>query len=148
MEVNTILLVEDNPTDVRLTQRAFRKVGIVNPVNVVTDGDQAVAYLAGQPPFSDREQFPLPILILLDLKLPRRSGAEVLAWLRQQPGLRRLPVVALTASKEYCDVNQLYDLGVNAYMLKPVAFDDLVRIVETLNVHWIVLNEKPQADIA
>jgi DNA-binding response OmpR family regulator len=84
------------------------------------------------------------VLVLLDLKLPRKSGAEVLAWVRQQPELKRLPIVILTSSKEYVDVNNVYDLGGNAYMVKPIAFDNLVDIVKTLNRHWIIFNEKPE----
>lgn len=144
---DTILLIEDNPKDVLLMQRAVRKAGIVNPLQVVNDGDTAVLYLSGQAPYNDRNSYPLPVLILLDLKLPRRSGAEVLMWLRQQPGIKRLPVVVLTASQEYIDINNVYDLGVNAYIVKPVAFNDLVEIVKTLNLHWIIFNEKPQITI-
>lgn len=144
MEPTPILLVEDNPKDVVLIQRAFRKTQISAPLHTVSDGEKAIAYLSGEAPYHDRAEYPIPVLILLDLKLPRRSGAEVLAWLRQQPGLRRIPVVMLTASREYVDVNQSYDLGANAYMVKPVSFDHLVRILDTLNVHWLTLNEKPQ----
>jgi CheY-like chemotaxis protein len=140
----TILLVEDNRGDVLLVQRAFRKAGITNTLQVVNDGDAAVLYLSGQEPFHERNHYPLPVLVLLDLKLPRRSGAEVLMWIRQQPILKRLPVVALTASREYADVNQLYDLGVNAFITKPVAFNDLVEIMKVVNLHWIIWAEKPQ----
>ncbi len=141
---DTILLVEDNSQDVILMQRAFRKAAITKPFQVVNDGEAAVLYLSGQGPYTDRSQYPLPVLVLLDLKLPRKSGAEVLLWLRQQPELKRLPVVVLTSSKEYADVNRVYDLGANAYMVKPVAFDGLVEIVKTLNMHWMMFNEKPQ----
>jgi DNA-binding response OmpR family regulator len=110
----------------------------------VEDGEAAVFYLSGEEPYGDRDRYPLPVLILLDLKLPRKSGAEVLEWLREQPELKRLPVVVLTSSKEYADINHVYDLGANAYMVKPVAFDNLVEIVKTLNMHWLILNEKPQ----
>jgi CheY-like chemotaxis protein len=144
LEDDVILLVEDNPRDVLLIQRAFRKANITNPVQVVGDGDAAVLYLSGQEPYADRDRYPLPVLILLDLKLPRKSGVEVLAWLQQQPILKRLPVVVLTSSKEYADINDVYDLGGNAYMVKPVAFDNLVEIANTLNRHWIIFNEKPQ----
>lgn len=140
---HTILLVEDNHKDVMLVQRALRKANVTTTLKVVTDGDAAVAYLSGQGDYGDRTQYPLPVLILLDLKLPRRSGDEVLAWLRQQPGLKRIPVVVLTTSREYADVNQIYDLGVNAYLVKPVSFDALVEIVQTLNLHWVIFNEKP-----
>ncbi|KAB8330397.1 response regulator [Scytonema tolypothrichoides VB-61278] len=147
-EEDTILLIEDNPKDVLLMQRALRKANIANPLQVVNDGDAAVLYLSGVEPYNDRCRYPLPVLILLDLKLPRRSGAEVLMWLRQQGELKRLPVVVLTASKEYADINHIYDLGVNAYIVKPVAFNNLVEIVKTLNLHWIIFNEKPQIGTA
>lgn len=142
----TILLIEDNPGDILLIQRAFRKAGIANQLQVVNDGDAAVLYLSGQEPYSDRSDYPLPILILLDLKLPRRSGSEVLMWLRQQPILKRLPVVVLTTSREYADINQVYDLGANAYIAKPVAFNELLEIVNIINRHWIIYNEKPQIE--
>ncbi len=147
MEHDTILLVEDNPKDVLLIQRAFRKANVTIPLQVVEDGEVAVRYLSGEEPYSDRDRYPLPMLILLDLKLPRKSGTEVLEWLRQQPKLKRLPVVVLTSSREYVDINQVYDLGANAYIVKPVAFDNLVEIVKTLNLHWIIYNEKPQVEI-
>lgn len=143
-QLDTILLVEDNHQDVLLMQRAFRKANIVNPLQVVEDGEQAVLYLSGQKPYTNRNQHPLPVLILLDLKLPRKSGSEVLAWLQQQPELKRLPVVVLTSSREYADINRVYDLGTNAYMVKPVSFDALVELVKMLNTHWIVFNEKPK----
>jgi CheY-like chemotaxis protein len=146
MEHEIILLVEDNPTDVLLIQRAFRKANLSVPLQVVGDGEVAVQYLSGQEPYGDRRSYPLPVLILLDLKLPRKSGTEVLAWLQEQPVLKRLPVVVLTSSKEYADINNVYDLGANAYMVKPVAFDNLVDIVKTLNMHWLIFNEKPQVE--
>lgn len=141
---DTILLVEDNPKDVFLVQRALRKAKITTSVQVVNDGDAAVQYLSGEVPYGDRTAYPLPVVVLLDLKLPRRSGAEVLTWIRQQPQLRRLPVVALTSSREYADINHVYDLGANAYIVKPPDFDQLVDILKTLNLHWIDYNEKPQ----
>jgi CheY-like chemotaxis protein len=143
-EHSSVLLVEDSTQDVILVQRAFRKANITVPMQVVNDGDTAVQYLQGEAEYHDRDQYPLPMLILLDLKLPRRSGAEVLAWLRQQPVLKRIPVVVLTASREYADINGTYDLGVNAYIVKPVQFDALVQIIQTLNLHWLILNEKPE----
>lgn len=140
----TILLVEDNPKDVFLVQRAFRKAEIATPLQVVSDGDAAIRYLSGDAPYSDRCVHPLPVFVLLDLKLPRRSGAEVLSWIRQQSYLRRLPVVILTSSREYAEVNRIYDLGGNAYIVKPPDFNQLVDILKTLNLHWITYNEKPQ----
>lgn len=138
-----ILLVEDNADDVLLVKRAFRKAQIANPIHVASDGDAAVAYLAGQGSFADRAKYPMPILILLDLKLPRRSGAEVLAWLREQPIVKRIPVVILTSSREKRDVEQLYDLGANSYLVKPVEFDDLLAMMRTLNMYWLMTNQSP-----
>lgn len=145
---NIILLVEDNLKDVFLIQRAFRKAEILSPIKVVNDGDAAVDYLSGESLYSDRTVYPLPALVLLDLKLPRRSGSEVLSWIRQHPGLKRLPVVVLTSSREYADVNHVYDLGANAYIVKPPDFEQLVEILKTLNLHWITYNEKPQLGTA
>jgi CheY-like chemotaxis protein len=100
-------------------------------------------YLSGSNSFSERERFPLPSLILLDLKLPRKSGIEVLEWVRSRPGLRRIPVVMLTSSKQTVDINRAYELGVNAYLVKPVNFDGLVDMVKTLDSFWLRLNERP-----
>ena len=139
----SVLLVEDNPDDVALFQRAFRKANIANPLRVVTDGEEAVAYLAGRGEYAERARHPLPVLVLLDLKLPKRSGYEVLAWLRRQEGLRRLPVAVLTSSRQAADVNRAYDLGANAYLQKPVGFEALHELLRTLNLFWLILNEKP-----
>ena len=139
----SVLLVEDDPDDVALIQRAFRKANIANPLRVVTDGEEAVAYLAGRGEYAERARHPLPVLVLLDLKLPKRSGYEVLAWLRRQEGLRRLPVAVLTSSRQAADVNRAYDLGANAYLQKPVGFEALHELLRTLNLFWLILNEKP-----
>jgi len=142
-DMHTILIVEDNATDVMLIRRAFAKLNIGNPVQVVGDGDRAVDYLSGRDAYGDRAQFPLPAFVLLDLKLPRRSGLEVLAWLRAQDGLRRLPVVMLTSSRQSQDVNSAYELGANSYLVKPVEFDDLQELLGTINTYWVRYNEKP-----
>ncbi|HSL47702.1 MAG TPA: response regulator [Candidatus Deferrimicrobiaceae bacterium] len=138
-----ILLVEDSPDDALLIQRAFRKANLANPVQLVRDGEEAVAYLSGAPPYEDRTRFPLPVFMLLDLKLPRRSGLEVLAWVRQESVVKRLPVVVLTSSRESVDVNRAYDLGVNSYLTKPVGFEALLEMVKNVNLYWLVLNEHP-----
>ncbi len=139
-----ILLVEDSPDDALLIQRAFRKANLANPVQLAQDGEEAVAYLSGAPPFEDRARFPLPVFMLLDLKLPRRSGLEVLEWLRQRPDVKRLPVVVLTSSRETVDVNRAYDLGVNSYLTKPVGFEALLEMVKNVNLYWLVMNEPPE----
>ncbi|MDH4212119.1 MAG: response regulator [candidate division WOR-3 bacterium] len=138
---HTILLVEDDHNDVLLIKRAFQKVKIANPIIVLNDGEQAISYLAGREPYIER---PLPVLILLDLKLPRKSGHEVLEWLRQQQTLKRLPVVVLTASSESSDINRAYDLGANSYLVKPVTFDALVEMVKTLNNYWMIFNKRAE----
>lgn len=144
IERYTILLVEDDPNDITLIKRAFGKASIVNPIQVVEDGEEAIAYLAGKGDYSNRAKYPLPLLMLLDLKLPRKSGHEVLQWLRSQPGLRRLTVVVLTASQQINDINKAYDLGANSYLVKPVTFDGLLDMVKTMNFYWLILNEKPE----
>jgi CheY-like chemotaxis protein len=143
---STILIVEDNPTDVMLIRRGFDKARLANPVQIAGDGDAAVDYLFGAGPYADRQQFPLPILILLDLKLPKRSGLEVLEWLRMQETLKRIPVVVLTSSGQDRDVNAAYDIGVNSYLVKPVEFDGLLHMLKAVNMYWLMLNERPRFD--
>lgn len=139
----SILIVEDNSTDVMLIRRAFAKANVGNPLQVVRDGDTAVEYLSGDGEFADRAAFPLPAVMLLDLKLPRRSGLEVLQWVRAQKSLRRLPVVVLTSSNQTQDVNRAYDLGANSYLVKPVEFDDLKQMIGKIHIYWVALNVKP-----
>jgi CheY-like chemotaxis protein len=138
-----ILLVEDNPDDVRLLQRALRKARLVNPVEVAEDGEQAIAYLQGDGPYADRVRYPLPVLVLLDLKLPRRSGLEVLAWIREQPGLRRMRVVVLTSSRQAADINRAHELGANSYLVKPGTPEALVEMVKVIDAYWMITAEQP-----
>ena len=141
-----VLLAEDDPNDVLLIQRAFQRNHVANPVQVVRDGDEALAYLSGQAPFADRERHPLPVLMLMDLKMPRKSGLEVLEWVRQQPGLKRLPIIVLTSSNQSPDINRAYELGANSYLVKPAGFDSLLDLVKNLDMYWLILNEKPELD--
>lgn len=141
-----VLLVEDNRNDILLTRRAFRKAALPEPIAIVEDGEQAVAYLSAINEFADRHAHPLPDLVLLDLKLPRMTGLEVLAWLRKQQGLQGLPVVVLTSSREITDVNRAYELGANSYLSKPVTFDSLARIVSELDRYWGELNVLPEVE--
>lgn len=136
-----MLLVEDDPNDILLIQRAFAKACLVNPLKVVRDGEQAINYLSGTGDFADRGRYPLPSLILLDLKLPRKSGLEVLEWLRQQPMLKQTPVIVLTSSKESSDVSRAYDLGANSYLIKPVGFEGLLELVKSIGMYWMILNK-------
>ncbi|MGP1375239.1 MAG: response regulator [Almyronema sp.] len=145
---HSILLVEDDSNDILFVERAFRQVNAVNPIQIVKDGDAAVDYLAGVGAYIDRDRYPLPALILLDLKLPRRSGVEVLAWIKQQPGLKRIPVVILTSSRENLDVERSYDLGVSSYLVKPVSFKALAKMIATVDDYWLQLNEYPSISVA
>ena len=141
---SVILLAEDDPNDVLLIQRAFHRTLVANPVQVVRDGEEALAYLKGEDPFSDRERHPLPVLMLMDLKMPRKTGLEVLEWVRQQPGLKRLPIIVLTSSNQSPDINRAYELGANSYLVKPAGFDSLLELVKNLDMYWLILNEKPE----
>ncbi|HHN65438.1 MAG TPA: response regulator [Nitrospirae bacterium] len=143
LEDYSILIVEDNTDDVLLIKRAFQQCGVVNPLRFVTDGEQAVAYLKGTGEFGDRKKNPLPVLILLDLKMPRMNGFEFLRWLRNEPDLKKIIVVILTSSSESPDINRAYELGANSYLVKPVRFEDLIRIVKELHLYWLIMNEKP-----
>lgn len=139
-----ILLVEDNPTDNLLTKKALHAAKLLNPVMEVADGEIAMAYLSGEPPYDNRKNYPLPVLVLLDLQLPGKSGLEVLAWVRQQLHFKDLPVIVLTGSKHITDVNRAYDLGINAYLVKPVSFDALLKSMKYINQYWVILNKNTQ----
>jgi CheY-like chemotaxis protein len=139
---NVLLHVEDDPNDVLLLQRAFRKAGVTLNIQAVSDGDKAVAYLSGADAFADREKFPMPAIALLDLKMPRKSGLEVLAWIRSEEKLRRLVVVIFTSSKHDEDVRRAYELGANSYLVKPVGFDMLVDLARSVHHYWLTLNER------
>lgn len=145
-ESGRILLVEDSADDVILMRRAFRKLGIENPLDVAEDGEAAIAFLQRIIAEHVNDHASLPGLILLDLKLPRLSGLEVLEWIRAQPAFRRSPVVVLTSSREAPDVARAYDLGANSYLIKPVEFQSFLDLVRTLNLYWLVLNLS--ADVA
>jgi CheY-like chemotaxis protein len=136
--------VEDDPAEVRLIQRAFKKAGIEEQVRRLTDGDEAVAYLDGDPPYENRVSFPFPTVLILDLKMPRRGGLEVLEWVRSRSDARRrLPIVVLTSSRHSVDVNRAYDLGVNSYITKPDTSEELANIASTFKAYWLALNEVP-----
>jgi len=137
-----ILLVEDNPDDVELTLHALKKNNIVNPVMVVRDGQEAVDYLLYQGKYSSSSH-ELPKLILLDLKLPKVDGIEVLHKIKADRKLKLIPVVVLTSSKEESDVIKSYDLGVNSYIRKPVDFDQFVETVKQIGFYWLLINEQP-----
>ena len=143
MKPKIILLVEDNPSDIALTQRALAKSRIANELVVAEDGQEALDYLFGAGKYADRDASEIPALVLLDLKLPQVDGLEVLRRIRADDRSRRLPVVIMTTSKEEQDVAQSYDLGANSYIRKPVDFKQFVESVEHLGLYWLVLNEPP-----
>ncbi len=143
MNTKTILLVEDNPDDEILTIRALKKSNILNEVMVVRDGVEALDYLFGTGPYAGKDSNPLPQLILLDLKLPKVNGLEVLERVRTHERTRLLPVVILTTSDQERDLVDSYRLGANSYIRKPVDFNQFVEAVKQLGLYWLVLNESP-----
>lgn len=132
-----ILLAEDEPNDVELVQLALKSVGI-NRVQVVRDGEEVVDYLAAKKKYANRSQNPFPALALLDIKMPKMTGLEVLEWLRgrHNPRLRRLPVIIMSSSSEQKDIDRAYELGVNAYLVKPHAFSELVDVLKATTDFW------------
>jgi len=147
MDKQVVLLVEDNPDDVELTLRAFKKNNLINEMVIATDGVEALDYLFGSGAYAGRDPSLLPQLILLDLKLPRIDGLEVLRRIRADERTRLLPVVVLTSSKEEQDLVQSYTLHANSYIRKPVNFDRFIEAVRQLGLYWLVLNECPPAKV-
>lgn len=144
MPDKTVLLVEDDSSDVRLIQRAFNKLNEPVPMIRLTDGDDVVDYLGGKAPYENRALYPIPDLMLLDIKLPRRSGFEVLQWLRNQnSGLKRLPVIMLTSSRHSADINRAYDLGANSYLAKPETAAGLQEMATQFRSYWLSCNKSP-----
>lgn len=139
-----ILLVEDDINDVLLMERALEKARLANPLKVVRDGAEAINYLEGEGIYADRDEYPLPLLMLLDLKMPRKSGFEVLEWLRQRTEFDDLPIVVLTSSEELPDVAKAYQLGANSYLVKPAKLDDLVQMMLRLHGYWLLVNRKSE----
>jgi len=139
----TILLVEDNPSDIALTKRALDKAHIANQLILAEDGQEALDYVFGAGAHVGRDVSDQPMLTLLDLKLPKIGGLDVLRGIRGDPRTRRMPVVILTSSNEEQDLAAGYDLGVNSYIRKPVDFNQFAHAVEQLGLYWLVLNEPP-----
>jgi CheY-like chemotaxis protein len=133
----SILLAEDDENDIFLMGRAFDRAGIPNPLCVVHNGQEAVDYLAGKGQYADRKKYPLPGLLLLDLKMPWMDGFDVLKWLRDQKQFDTLPVVVLTSSKLQADIDKSRDFGVYDYRVKPHAFEDLVRLLDDVRACWL-----------
>ncbi len=138
-----ILIVEDEPDAVTLLQHAFGKAGIVTPLRTVYHGDQAIAYLRGDGAYADRHAHPLPQLVLLDLKLPRCAGLDVLRWIRAEPSLRALVVIVMTTSRERSDLLRAYAAGANSYLVKPSSLPRLIEMAAAFRDYWLVHNEPP-----
>ncbi|HEV2992449.1 MAG TPA: response regulator [Candidatus Angelobacter sp.] len=141
--LGTILLVEDNPSDARLLIRAFSKAGVRNPIKHLPEGETAQAFLEGTDQFGDRQLHPLPILILLDLNLPRIPGLELLRWIRLQRTLRRIPVLVLTSERNDKFMEAAYAAGANSYLLKSFDSEEIDRVVNLITAYWLSLNESP-----
>lgn len=139
-----ILLAEDNPDDVLLTQRAFKKSNIANEIIAVKDGQEALDYLFAEGKYEGRDTSIMPEVILLDIKMPKMDGLEVLKVIREDLRTKHLPVVILTTSKEENDIVKSYCLGANSYITKPMDFDQFVEAVKQLGLYWLVLNQKPK----
>jgi CheY-like chemotaxis protein len=140
MNDTCILHVEDEATDVLLLQLALQEAGIALPIQVATDGQIAIDYLSGAGAFADRKEFPLPCLVLLDLKLPRKSGFEILQWMRAQPLLRRIVVIVLTSAEHERDIAQAYELGANSYVIKPMDIAERQQTCRLLKAWWLGCN--------
>lgn len=138
-----ILLAEDSDDDIFLMERAFKKAQLTNPLNIVSDGEQALAYLKGEGAYADRDKYPFPALLLLDIKMPRMNGLEVLSAIRQDPNLRRLVVIFLTASNLEKDVNLAFDLQANSYLVKPSDTDGMVNTLDKVKDYWLRINQYP-----
>ncbi len=138
------LLIEDNPGDVRLTREALRESKVRNNLNVVGDGEAALLYLKRQSPYTDA---PRPDIILLDLNLPRKDGREVLAEIKGDPSLRRIPVVVITSSEAEQDILRTYDLHVNCYVTKPVDLDQFIKVVQSIESFWLTIVRLPSQDM-
>ena len=141
---SVILLAEDEEDYVLLIRHAFAQAGISNPLHVVWNGGEAIAYLKGEGKYANRDEYPLPDLFLLDIKMPRVNGFEVLSWMKQQPGLASLRVLVLTSSADLRDVNEAYRLGANSFLVKPLDFQDFTSLSRLINDFWLGASKAPE----
>jgi CheY-like chemotaxis protein len=141
-ENQTILLVDDSLNDLMLLRVAFQKAEFKHQLQIVHNGEEAIAYLQGDGAYSDRNQYPLPAVMLLDLNMPMKNGFDVLAWVRAQPALKRLSIIILTASVRMEDVERAFDLGASSYLVKPSKIDELIDMIRCLH-DWLEINHFP-----
>jgi CheY-like chemotaxis protein len=141
-----ILIADDSENDVMMLRRAFVQSGVEVPMQVVNDGEEAIAYLNGDGGFANRDEFPLPDLLLLDLKMPRKNGFDVLEWIRSQPTLAQMRVVVLTSSDEIRDVNRAYSLGAASFLTKPVNFMEFKDTIQAMYNYWMTINTAPTVE--
>lgn len=139
-----ILLVEDREDDVILIKRSFSQAGLENPIHVARDGEEAIEYLSGVGMYANRAEHPLPELILLDLKMPKVDGFEVLEWIRGHKTLRSIPVLVLTSSEQIRDVNRAYELGANSFFVKPLDFDAMSSAASLIRDYWLKSTRTPE----
>ena len=146
----TVLLVEDDLNDIFLVKRSFKIARVRNPLQVVTDGQEAIQYLCGEGRYADREVYPLPKLIVMDIKMPRRSGFEVLEFVKAGSShlLRRIPIVIVSSSDNPADINRAYELGANAYMVKPVDYRAVEHLFNSITQYWGLECAKPELETA
>jgi CheY-like chemotaxis protein len=142
-----ILQVEDDEADVFMLQAVFKRTSITNPVHVVTDGEMAIDYLSGNGLYADRQKHPLPCLVLLDLKMPKVNGLEVLAWIRQQPRLKKLVVVLFSSSAQPADIDRAYELGANSYIEKPPNLERTLEMAQFFKGWWLGFNRYAPIDV-
>lgn len=143
-EQAVILLAEDREDDVLLIRRAFSRAGIPNPIFIVRDGEEVIFYLKGEGKFSNRAEYPLPDLLLLDLKMPIKDGFEVIKWIRQRPGLAALRILVLTSSDSLHDVNLAYRLGANSFLVKPLDFENYAQLGSLICDYWLLAARTPE----
>ncbi|TES91802.1 MAG: response regulator [Anaerolineales bacterium] len=142
-KTDVLLLVEDDPNDILLFEKAIEKSLLPIELIVLRDGEKAISYLSGSGKFEDRKRYPLPNLILVDLKLPRKSGFDVIQWVKNHPELKIIPVIVLSSSNQAQDVNLAYGLGTNSYLVKPIGFNELSELIEAFGRYWLSYNERP-----
>ena len=138
----TILLVDDSENDLFIVRKALEAAQCTYPTQEVYNGEAAIAYLSGEAPYDDRRKYPLPVVMVMDLNMPRKNGFDVLGWVKSQPRLKRLPVIIMTASVRTEDVEKAFDLGANAFLVKPSTLDELINIARCLD-QWIQYNHFP-----